>query len=287
MKKFFHFLIDTNIYISLAAVVLTIATQIQLGLSPQWHPYLFIIFFATLFEYNLHRLITVITNKDALESDKHNWVKENLGWFYFLVFVSVIGLIVAILLAKHEVLMALTPIAIITIAYSLPIFKNKTTVLRLREIPLIKIFLISIVWSAATILLPIIQSDIRFHTNDIFAMLMERFFFILAITIPFDIRDIEADHGVGLKTIPLMVGKKTALLIAYVALFVFMTISIWHYWDFKFILLALGISGISTFVFLSVQKIQELQKYHYGILDGTMLLQGILLLIFYYLNLIL
>jgi len=287
MKKFFHFLIDTNIYISIAAVFLTIATQIQLGLNPQWHPYLFIIFFATLFEYNLHRLITVITNKEALESDKHNWVKENLGWFYFLVFISVLGLITAILLAKHEVLMALTPIAIITIAYSLPIFKTKKNVLRLREIPLIKIFLISIVWSAATILLPIIQSDIRFNTGDILAMLTERFFFILAITIPFDIRDIEADQGVGLKTIPLMVGKKAALLISYTALLIFMIISIWHYWDSKFIVLALGVSGISTFVFLNVQKIRDLQKYHYGILDGTMLLQGALMFIFYYLHLIL
>src|ERR1700741_275890 len=201
MKKFLYFLIDTNIYISLAAVFLTIATQIQLGLSPQWHPYLFIIFFATLFEYNLHRLITVITNKEALDSDKHNWVKENIGWFYFLVFTSVLGLIVAILLAKHEVLMALTPIAIITIAYSLPIFKSKDAVLRLREIPLIKIFLISIVWAAATILLPIIQTDVKFNTTDIIAMLAERFFFILAITIPFEIRDIEADQGVGLKPI--------------------------------------------------------------------------------------
>lgn len=287
MKKFFHFLIDTNIYISIAAVFLTIATQIQLGLNPQWHPYLFIIFFATLFEYNLHRLITVITNKEALDSDKHNWVKENLGWFYFLVFMSVIGFIIAILLAKHEVLIALTPIAIITIAYSLPIFKNKKTILRLREIPLIKIFLISIVWSSATILLPIIQSDIRFNTSDILIMLIERFFFILAITIPFDIRDIEADKEVGLKTIPLMVGKKTALHISYAALFVFMIIAIWHYRDFKFIVLALVISGISTFIFLSAQKIKDLQKYHYGILDGTMLFQGVLMFIFYYLHLIL
>ena len=73
--------IQSNIYISLAAVALTVATQVQLGMRPQWHPYLFIIFFATLFEYNLHRLITVLTNKDALKSEKHRWVNENLKAF--------------------------------------------------------------------------------------------------------------------------------------------------------------------------------------------------------------
>lgn len=36
-------------------------------------------------------------------------------------------------------------------------------------------------------------------------MLVERFFFVFAITIPFDIRDIEADKQAGLKTIPLLI----------------------------------------------------------------------------------
>jgi len=70
MLNLLKILIHSNIFISLAAVSLTIATQIQLGMAPQWHPYLFIIFFATLFEYNIHRLITVIKNKDASRSRK-------------------------------------------------------------------------------------------------------------------------------------------------------------------------------------------------------------------------
>ena len=64
--KSFSFLIDSNIYISFAASMLAFETQIQLGMKPQLHPYVFIIFFATLFEYNIHRLILVLTNKDAL-----------------------------------------------------------------------------------------------------------------------------------------------------------------------------------------------------------------------------
>ncbi|HXU27354.1 MAG TPA: hypothetical protein VN698_08990, partial [Bacteroidia bacterium] len=61
---------------------MTIETQIQLGMHPQLHPYLFLIFFATLFEYNLHRLITILTNKKAINSDKHSWVKKYLKMFY-------------------------------------------------------------------------------------------------------------------------------------------------------------------------------------------------------------
>ena len=284
--KLIKTLINSNIYISLAAVFLTIETQIQLRMKPQWHPYLFIIFFATLFEYNLHRLITVVTNKEALNSDKHKWVRENLKGFYLLVFLSVTGFVCVAFLAKKEVLIALAPIAAITVFYSLPIFGNKRTIFRLREIPYLKIFLIAFVWASSTILLPIIQSGNTFDRTQVVAIFVERFFFVFAITIPFDIRDIVADKQAGLKTIPLLLNENKSLAISYLSLFVFFIISFFHYQmlDYWFIILPLSISALTTLMFLNSKKIRNVTYYHYGILDGTMLLQGLLVLMFYYLN---
>ena len=71
-------------------------------MRPQGHPYLFIIFFATLFEYNLHRFITVITNKEALNSDKHKWVRKNLNGFYLLVLTSLVGFTASLSLLKKK-----------------------------------------------------------------------------------------------------------------------------------------------------------------------------------------
>ncbi len=283
--KLIKALINSNIYISLAAVFLTIETQIQLGMKPQWHPYLFIIFFATLFEYNLHRLITVITNKEALNSDKHKWVRENLKGFYLLVLLSVTGFVCVAFLAKKEVLIVLTPIAAITIFYSLPVFGNKRTIFRLREIPYLKIFLIAFVWTSSTIFLPIIQSGNTFERTQVIATFVERFFFIFAITIPFDIRDIEADKQAGLKTIPLLLNENKSLAISYLSLFSFLIVSFFHYQMLNhwFIILPLSISALTTFIFLNSKKIRHVTYYHYGILDGTMLLQGLLVLVFYYL----
>lgn len=255
-------------------------------MKPQWHPYLFIIFFATLFEYNLHRLITVITNKEALNSDKHKWVRENLKGFYLLVFLSVTGFVCVTFLAKKDVLIAFAPIAAITVFYSLPIFGNKRTIFRLREIPYLKIFLIAFVWASSTILLPIIQSDNTFDRTQVIAMYVERFFFVFAITIPFDIRDIVADKQAGLKTIPLLLNENESLAISYLSLFVFFIISFFHYQmlDYWFIILPLSISALTTFMFLNSKKIRNVTYYHYGVLDGTMLLQGLLVLVFYYIN---
>ena len=275
-------LIQSNIYISLAAVALTVGTQVQLGMRPQWHPYLFIIFFATLFEYNLHRLITVLTNKEALKSEKHRWVNENMKAFYLLVFISVIGFGVVALLAKKEVLVTFAPIALITVLYSIPVSANPKHLLRLREIPYLKIFMIAAIWSASTILLPIVQSAEAFRQTHIFAMLSERFFFILAITIPFDIRDLEADQQQELKTIPMLLGEKNSLKLSYFFLFVFLLGSAFHYAPEKewMILWAMCLSGITTYFFLKMDYFKRMLFYHYGILDGTLLLQGILVIIF-------
>lgn len=283
--KIINALIHSNIYISLAAVFLTVETQIQLGMEPQWHPYLFIIFFATLFEYNFHRFITVVTNKEALESEKHQWVKNNLKGFYLLVLFSVLGFMGVVFLARIKVLITLAPLALVTLLYSLPVFENKRMLFRLREIPYLKIFLIAFVWASATIFLPIIQSNDTYELGHITMMLIERSLFIFAITIPFDIRDKEADRQAGLKTIPLLINEDFSLRISYLALFSFAVISIFHYamlnkWN---LVVPLFISATTTYLFLKSNKVKNLPQYHYGILDGTMLLQGLLVLAFYYL----
>ena len=282
--KIISALINSNIYISLAAVFLTVSAQIQLGMKPQWHPYLFIIFFATLFEYNLHRLITVLTNKEALNSEKHRWVRENLKSFYGTVIFSVTGFAVVAVLTKPKVLFTLAPFALITLFYSVPVFESKKHLFRLREIPYLKIFLIAIVWSASTVLLPIVQSGNDFGRLHVATILIERFFFVLAITIPFDIRDLEADRQSGLKTIPLLLNEKRAMAISYLSLLVFILISFFHYQnrDAGFITAAMLSSALSTYVFLKFRWFQKLSYYHYGILDGTMLLQGSMVLLFYY-----
>jgi 4-hydroxybenzoate polyprenyltransferase len=281
------FLINTNIFISLSAVALTVETQVQLGMQPQLHPYLFIIFFATLFEYNLHRLVTIITRPELLDDEKHRWVKNHLKLFYALVAFTVICFLGALLLAKLQVIITLAPIAAITIFYSLPIFKAERRLFRLREIPALKIFLIALVWSIATIMLPIIQSGKPFETKHVLLMLTERFLFVFAITIPFDIRDINADQKGGLKTLPTILGERRALRLANISLTIFMLVCILHYRKPGLIYLmpAFIISAASSYYFLNNAKLKTYRLYHYAVLDGTLMLQGVLACICYYVSL--
>jgi len=167
-KAFLNFLINSNVYISFAALCYTLQTQVQLGLNAELHPYLFLIFFATLFEYNSHRFIAIINNRNILKLEKNSWVNEHLKLFYFIVFISVAGFIVASVFAMREVLFALLPIGLLTLFYSFPLYKIGQRLFRFREIPGAKIFIISLVWSLTTIILPVIQKKISVDNLHVF-----------------------------------------------------------------------------------------------------------------------
>ncbi len=117
-------------------------------------------------------------------------------------------------------------------------------------------------------------------------MIFERFLFVFAITIPFDIRDMNADSQTGLKTIPLLIGAKKSTYVSMTTLVLLFAVTVIHYsitnqW---FIIGAFAVSFLTTIVFLTNERIRNSPLYYYGILDGTMLLQGVLVLGFHYIN---
>lgn len=279
-----RFLNSTNIFISLAAVSLALATQVQLGMKPEVHPYLFIIFYATLLEYNSQRLIAIVRNSGNSRGSTYPWARQ-YRWLLFAVFLlSIVLFIGAILLAKREILMVLAPVALITFLYSLPGLSGQTNIFRLRELPFLKIFLVAAIWSIVTVLFPVIYSgNIRFSL--MWMMLAERFLFIFAIAIHFDIRDMKVDSMTKLKTIPLFLGEINALALAKVSLLLFFGISVFHvlYRDIVFVLPALIASVILVVSVINKKETMASARY-YGLLDGTMLIQGLLICLCYYLN---
>jgi 4-hydroxybenzoate polyprenyltransferase len=283
-RKLSDFLIYSNLYIAIAAVLMTVQSQIQLGITPSWHPYLFLILFATLFEYNLHKFVGVFFYKHSLDPVKFGWITKNLKLFYMIFVVSVSGFVLAALFAQLKVLLVLFPLGIITFLYSFPVYKKGIKIFRLREVPLVKIFIISFVWSATCVLLPLIQSGKEIEYGSLLSLIFERFLFVFAITVPFDIRDMEGDKKAGLKTLPLLLGAKRSIAAANIAMVIFMIMIFSNYGmngEIQYFT-ALMISGISTLFFLNSSSARSHRLYHYGILDGTMIIQALLVMFCYY-----
>ena len=106
-------------------------------------------------------------------------------------------------------------LGLISMVYGLPIFKNGTVWFRLRDVPGLKIFLIASIWALVTQGLPDLMS--RQTLN--YLALFERFLFIFAITIPFDIRDLRFDKF-NLVTVPQYFGVRKARWIGIGALLI-------------------------------------------------------------------
>ncbi len=277
--RFIQPFVHTNILISLAAVFLTVETQLQLNLDPHWHPYLCLIFIATFFEYNLHRLVTILTSQDVSTAVKHRWAVHHVKTFHVLVVGSFVALLIAVTQTSFLALLALAPFAFLTLFYSLPVSIVGDKTFRLRQIPFLKIFLVSITWSATTVLLPVIHHGISLDAH-VWLVLFERALFVFAITIPFDIRDMIEDERLGLKTIPLFIGERKSRMISVLMLMVFIIVTAIHYAHTSqmFLAVALSISALTTMWLITQERIRQLPLYHYGILDGTMLLQGVIVL---------
>ena len=101
----------------------------------------------------------------------------------------------------------------------------------LRKVPYCKIFIIAFTWTISTIILLISENNIPLESN-IYLHIISRFLFVLAITIPFDIRDIKYDH-VKLKTIPIIVGITKAKAIAIIALFALQLVSSYQFLNYN------------------------------------------------------
>lgn len=282
--KALSFIINTNIFIALAAVSLTFASQVQLGMNPQFHIYLAVVFFATLADYNFHRLISVNNKPENSQLDKYLWSANNLKMMKFVMILSAAGLIACSFFVKIEIVYLLAPLALLTFLYSIPFFKEKKILFRIKKILGLKITLIALVWSATTVFIPVLQSGNNLSFTEVMLVFTERFTFIIAIAIPFDIRDMKMDEMAGIRTIAVVKGKRTAMHICYLSLLISLVLAILHYSinNMEFIIPAYSVSIASVYFFLNSKKIRNFHFYYHGILDGSIILHGILIVLSYY-----
>jgi len=285
--KTLTFFINTNIIIACAAVSLALATPVQLGLQPQFSSYLLVIFFAALTDYNFHRFIAVYKNPEAIHTEKYRWAAGHLALLKAFIVVSFAGLIVSLFFVRIEVLFLLGPLAVLTFLYSVTFSGNRKNGFRLQKIPGLKIVLIALVWSAATVLVPALSMGADLFRYSILLVFAERFTFIFAIAIPFDIRDSKVDALKGIKSIPVVLGENKALLICNIAMLLYLVIAGIHYRSFHldYIIPAYAVSIASVNIFINSKKLRNLPFYYHGILDGSIILQGLLIFLSYYFRL--
>lgn len=145
----------------------------------------------------------------------------------------------------------------------------------MRQIPHLKIHLISLSWVGVIIAFPLINEfGLTEIKGNLITISIAHYFYVLAVTIPFDIRDLKYDTKEQ-RTIPQVIGVLPSKVLSVVLLVIFATIMIYSF-DFELIKNPIFILSvlfqIGLVIFMS-EKRSDI--YCAGLIDGAIALLGL------------
>lgn len=278
LKKTIDLLLYSNVFIALCAVSLLWTSELMTYSKVVVTPYHGIIFFASLFVYSSHRLVGIHKLKADKINKRHFLVHQIEK---LVIALGAIGLIGAIFLffglsTMQQVLMIIP--GVVALGYVIP-FSRKG--LRLRDYPFIKIFLIAFTWAWVTVIVPLWEM----HPDGIWWLYFERFFFIFAITLPFDIRDLVLDKAQNTKTLALILGVEKTRRLSFFVLGFSLIIGIVYLLVFSLQYTVVNgylMAGLYSFYFLNEVRKEASDYLFTGWLDGTMIAQFVIIQLFIY-----
>jgi 4-hydroxybenzoate polyprenyltransferase len=285
-KYLLKLFVFSNVFVSICAACLTYVTKFFFDVERDSFSSEAAVFFATISAYNFQRLVNPITGSIP-QSERQQWIRLNRKGLQSLLIFSIIGFFIFFSFLDNikSLLMLLVPASIISVWYStkisckIPWLKYQ----RLRNFPFIKIFCIAFVWVIMTVFFPLLASDNITDLNEVIWFAAERFLFLVAITLPFDIRDMEQDKQIGLKTIPIHIGVKRTKRIAYLLLLFFITSLISRNWllqgDITTMNVMLILSAVATAFIISFSHEKRSELFFSVIVESTMVLQLLMVLL--------
>lgn len=278
LKVFFSIikpLIFSNLFVSFCVAAFTHLTYIIFDL-PKNNAWIVIlmVFSFTFFTYNGQRLIRLkekLIHPENLSEGIKWTIKHKIILSVFCIFLGIVGMICNLYIHPTSWLI-LIPMGILSTTYVIPIIPFYKNCPSLRDLPYLKIFIIGLVWSLIIVGLPMLdtQSILKINTKLILA-LTQNFLFIIAITLPFDVRDLKFDEIINLKTIPRLIGVKNSILLAEILLLIsiiilfFLLPNLAHFYG-----LLIGHLITMFLILLTTQKRKEL--FFTGLIEGTVLL---------------
>jgi len=121
--------------------------------------------------------------------------------------------------------------------------------------------------------------------RDTTILIAKRFLFIAALTVPFDIRDLFDDRKSGLKTVPVVWGEKNAYLFCQVLLAGYVVLLfLFRNNGFNPNFWALTITTVLTGWLIFKSKWKKDEYYYFFFMDGVLILQYLVLLLFNWLS---
>lgn len=215
LKAIFDFYINSSIHVALAVYAMSWITLLEFGL-PYDENILYFIFYASITGYNFVKFF-------GLAKFHHrglaNWLKiiQVFSFFCFLLMCFYVYRL------RLDTLWVVLGTAIVTFFYAIPFLPRKMLLdskHNLRSVNGLKAYVIALVWSVVTVVLPLINNQIEIDF-DVIVTGLQRLVYVLVLILPFDIIDMNYD-SLKLSTIPQKIGVKKTKILGVFLLIVFL-----------------------------------------------------------------
>jgi len=207
LKTIFDFYINASIHVALSVYTLVRITELYFGLT--YNEALdYFIFYGTITGYNFVKYA-------GIAKLHHRSLTKNLR--VIQIFSLCCFLLMGFYMFKLslEIILYFTPLALLTMFYAVPIFSGLTK--NIRNTASLKIFIIALVWAGVTAFIPVILK--KGFDLKIGLYIIQRLLFVIALTLPFDIRDLRYDKKY-LQTIPQLIGVERTKKLGFIILLI-------------------------------------------------------------------
>lgn len=275
------FLLFSNFFIAICAVAQGLVTYHLLKAKPSEHVLAFL-FFSTLLIYNLAVLLSKPKAPQNSPFKRVRWIFAHHRFTISTTLISALCLIpLGLLYLSFESKLLMVFVGLLSVAYNIPFLSLNQKKIGLRNIPGIKLFLIAFVWASSCVLLPIVELEslhqIQVPLSETVLLVAKRFLFICAITVPFDIRDLFQDKLYELKTIPVILGEKKAWMFCQALLAIYVLLLVLFTKNINLDVIGLTLTVLLTGWLIFKSNFKRNEYYYFFYLDGTMLLQYLIL----------
>lgn len=273
LKKTFDFFIFTSLFVACCAVVMVYQTyELILHSAPDLHFSIFV-FCSTVCSYNLHWALTPHT---IAPSQRLKWDENHKNYHLLLSLSGLVGAIILFFyLIDHWFIIGIA--ALLSFLYSAPKISFRPFQW-LKKIAVGKTIFLAMAWTYVTATLPLlIENNVAMKLT--LAYSTSQFFFIYAICILFDFRDKEDDKADGIRSTITFFNEKAidwifALSVVIFAVLIYFLSKHGISWSEQ---IALFIPAIILTALYKYAKKNFSDYLYYFVLDGLMMLSGILI----------
>lgn len=277
MKGLFSFLEKSHVFIAACASLLAVKTYLIAGVEIS-RSSVFLVLFSTWMVYNLSLL------RLSFQSAGPSFFNMKIAGNRMNLFAVVIAVpVIAFLLSgisNHQVLWFMFT-SVLTILYMMPFSVNGRPVNGLRSNWIIKNILLSAIWATATVLIPLSGVNSWPAPELVMMIYLRSFLFIYALTVIYDIRDMKSDGVHGMRTLAMVAGVSRVRVIAVIALFVFMLLSLSDPFVSPAVKWALSLSALFALAVVLPANQRRPRWYYTYAVDGAMAVQAALVILFH------